>query len=561
MGRPHLIDSSRNEMSHAPPVHTSSFFLTGIDEIWKASWQFHPSLSLSLSLPSSTSLSVSLKIQSTAFLLFLSIPPRLSHRTTTLTLNPISTPPHSRSLDFAASINGLSGSSLRQFPLTRFSLPSSSSSNYLNGWISTPLPDRDREPRGVEARAAESCAGQEEEDAKASRLSKTLELGSLFGLWFLSTFTSISTTNSGLASLSSQKLYCYLGDADRGLKPRKGGLVLITVSAVEQEDRSLVNEWTPLMDKYVEEWIGPSDPCIRIPPSLTLESIPEAEENSMGKIIMDTSLITKLPKLCLQLLEAKVTYWQLKMEKMLKTSKSFLSLGICLIHRAGVGGVSTCALANGLGKKDDKKSAVVYNRYYHMFSEEKSSILKQLNGTDVLNAMKSVESRALLSLTRPDKMNTLKALVNKSILSENVKKDIAIAPQQDKPDSYDDLVKEMGLDMRARLSERTKKPEEIAQYEKERLEQLEEERQKRMLAADDSSDEDGNAYEILARKIENDGGSEHELSSEDPESDEDDGDEEGTDEDSDEDDKTNSLKDWERSDDDNVGTNLEGDEG
>ncbi|KAI8547098.1 hypothetical protein RHMOL_Rhmol07G0168300 [Rhododendron molle] len=103
----------------------------------------------------------------------------------TLTLNPISTPPHSRSLDFAASINGLSGSSLHQFLLTRFSLPSSSSSNYLNGWISTPLPDRDREPRGVEARAAESCAGEEEEDAKASGLSKTLELGSLFGLWFL----------------------------------------------------------------------------------------------------------------------------------------------------------------------------------------------------------------------------------------------------------------------------------------------------------------------------------------------------------------------------------------
>ncbi|KAF7129978.1 hypothetical protein RHSIM_Rhsim10G0118100 [Rhododendron simsii] len=123
-------------------------------------------------------------IQSTAFLLFPSIPPRLSHRTTTLTLNPISTPPHSRSLDFAASSNCLSGSSLRQFPLTRFSLPSSSSSNYLNGWISTPPPDRDREPRGVEATAAESCAG-EAEDKKASGLSKTLELGSLFGLGFL----------------------------------------------------------------------------------------------------------------------------------------------------------------------------------------------------------------------------------------------------------------------------------------------------------------------------------------------------------------------------------------
>ncbi|KAF7124023.1 hypothetical protein RHSIM_Rhsim12G0073000 [Rhododendron simsii] len=58
-------------------------------------------------------------MQSAAFLLSPSIPPRLSHRTTTLTHNPISTPPHSRSVDFAASINGLSGFSLRQFPLTQ----------------------------------------------------------------------------------------------------------------------------------------------------------------------------------------------------------------------------------------------------------------------------------------------------------------------------------------------------------------------------------------------------------------------------------------------------------
>ena len=38
-------------------------------------------------------------------------------------------------------------------------------------------------------------------------------------------------------------------------------------------------------------------------------------------------------------------------------------------HRAEVGGASACALANGLAKKDDKKGAVVYNRYYHVFSE------------------------------------------------------------------------------------------------------------------------------------------------------------------------------------------------
>lgn len=117
-----------------------------------------------------------------------------------------------------------------------------------------------------------------------------------------------------------------------------------------------------------------------------------------------------------------------------------------------------------------------------------------------------------------------------------------------------------------------------------------------MLAADDSSDEDGNADEvgdnaqrpksisgddlgdsfsldeekrtkrnwiqqILERKIRSDDGSEHGMSSDDAESDEDDGDEEASDEDSDEDENANSLKDWEQSDDDNLSTDLEGDEG
>lgn len=44
---------------------------------------------------------------------------------------------------------------------------------------------------------------------------------------------------------------------------------------------------------------------------------------------------------------------------------------------------------------------------------------------------------------------------------------------QEQPDSYDKLVKEMALDMRARPSDRTKTAEEIAQEERERLERLE----------------------------------------------------------------------------------------
>ena len=44
---------------------------------------------------------------------------------------------------------------------------------------------------------------------------------------------------------------------------------------------------------------------------------------------------------------------------------------------------------------------------------------------------------------------------------------------QEKPDMYDKMVREMALEMRARPSDRTKTPEEIAQEERERLEQLE----------------------------------------------------------------------------------------
>ncbi|KAF2290316.1 hypothetical protein GH714_010530 [Hevea brasiliensis] len=105
---------------------------------------------------------------------------------------------------------------------------------------------------------------------------------------------------------------------------KKGGLVLITVWAVEQEDGSLVAKWTPLTEKYVEEWIGPGSPRVRSPSCITLESIPETEENNNSK-------------------------------EHVKDNRS--------------SGASACALASGLAKKDDIKGAVVYNRYYHVFSE------------------------------------------------------------------------------------------------------------------------------------------------------------------------------------------------
>lgn len=36
---------------------------------------------------------------------------------------------------------------------------------------------------------------------------------------------------------------------------KKGGLVFITVWAVEQEDQSLLDKWTPLFTKYDDQWV------------------------------------------------------------------------------------------------------------------------------------------------------------------------------------------------------------------------------------------------------------------------------------------------------------------
>ncbi|KAL1556594.1 nucleolar protein 14-like isoform X2 [Salvia divinorum] len=109
-----------------------------------------------------------------------------------------------------------------------------------------------------------------------------------------------------------------------------------------------------------------------------------------------------------------------------------------------------------------------------------------------------VQSEALLSLTQPNKMSALSSLVNDKNSNDAAKKEEAprmhtkVSIQHEKPDHYDKLVGEMALDMRARPSDRTKAPEELAQEGKERLEQLEEERRKRMAAGDgdDSSNED-----------------------------------------------------------------------
>ncbi|GER40586.1 hypothetical protein STAS_17260 [Striga asiatica] len=218
-----------------------------------------------------------------------------------------------------------------------------------------------------------------------------------------------------------------------------------------------------------------------------------------------------------------------------------------------------------------------------------------------------VQSEALLSLTEPNKMKALKALVNNVSIDnakkeemDNVQKKVSF--QQEKPDHYDKLVGEMALDMRARPSDRSKTPEELAQEEKERLEKLEEERQKRMAVGHDSSNEDADTSEdddddesakesthisgddlgdsfshdaklktkaiwiddILRKENDNNIESEGATTSGESENEEDDDDDEeeeeeeedDDDDDHDEDEKPQSLKDWEQSDDENIEANL-----
>ncbi|KAK6931368.1 Nucleolar protein 14 [Dillenia turbinata] len=138
--------------------------------------------------------------------------------------------------------------------------------------------------------------------------------------------------------------------------------------------------------------------------------------------------------------------------------------------------------------------------------EENEQLVVELN----IKFVSLVQSTVLQYLIQPDKMRALKAFINKSIQNDNMRKDESPTVQSEKPiekhladniccvemekpDAYDKLVKELALDRRPHIPDRTKTPEEIAEEERECLEKLEEECRKRTLAADDSSDEDGDS--------------------------------------------------------------------
>ncbi|CAL5055904.1 unnamed protein product [Urochloa decumbens] len=178
--------------------------------------------------------------------------------------------------------------------------------------------------------------------------------------------------NFGDAAISIAVLH-HLSTDDRRRKAieelirvvQRGGLVLITVWAREQEDKSLLNRWTPLCEKYNEEWVDQSSPPVRSQSATLLESIAETDEDAGVMKQADDQL-----KKCHDDVENKtITVCSDSNTDEEKNQQEYFVPWHLPFHRAEIGGASAAALENGFAKKDEKKGTVVYNRYYHVFVE------------------------------------------------------------------------------------------------------------------------------------------------------------------------------------------------
>ena len=179
--------------------------------------------------------------------------------------------------------------------------------------------------------------------------------------------------NFGDAAISIAVLH-HLSTDDRRRKAieelirvvRRGGLVLITVWAREQEDKSLLNKWTPLCEKYTEEWVDQSSPPIRSQSASLLESIAETDEDAGVVNQADDRL-----KNCHDGIEDKTitACSNSNADRNEKNQQEYFVPWHLPFHRAEIGGASAAALESGFAKKDEKKGTVVYNRYYHVFVE------------------------------------------------------------------------------------------------------------------------------------------------------------------------------------------------
>lgn len=151
----------------------------------------------------------------------------------------------------------------------------------------------------------------------------------------------------------------------------KGGRILITVWAVEQEDRALLTKWTPLTDKYTEEWVEPTSSFGSRSSTASLQSIQETEHYNSSDLETqnnnseehEQSYFLSEQHLGGQLLDTNRSTAESEIEQ-----EYFVPWHLPY-HRAEISGASASAISSGFAKRDDKKGAVIYNRYYHVFAE------------------------------------------------------------------------------------------------------------------------------------------------------------------------------------------------
>ena len=116
--------------------------------------------------------------------------------------------------------------------------------------------------------------------------------------------------------------------------------------------------WARVLESKYGGWRGGEEggsPRTRAPSSSSLESIPESEVSRSGEHME----VCNEPHVSRDLEE----------EKNIKNQQEYFVPWHLPYHRAEISGASAEALAAGLATKDDNKGAVVYNRYYHVFSE------------------------------------------------------------------------------------------------------------------------------------------------------------------------------------------------
>lgn len=157
-----------------------------------------------------------------------------------------------------------------------------------------------------------------------------------------------------------------------------GGSILITVWAVEQEDKTLLSKWTPLTSKYSAEWVGVGMKS-KSGKQLVAPLQPIEEQDILVGPAYDDDILEEA--------RTETTTENFSMQGSEGNSveqQDFFVPWHLPYHRAEIAGASAAAVASGFARKDDKKAAVIYNRYYHVFAEgELERLVSRVKGVRI----------------------------------------------------------------------------------------------------------------------------------------------------------------------------------